>query len=280
MKLNLAKIFVVHSVFFALIGLMLAPLAVAHAQSSPDDSSKEPISMFSIPYPRYIFAAAFSPDGRLLALESSYSDAPAPGKLWDVVTGESIATIPLRGRVGAAAFSPDGKLLALGFASGETELWAVSSGETVATIVHNEYRFGGVSYLSFSPNGRLLAAGEADLSVGLWDVPSGKQVATFPALGEHSSYLGDGVVIYSSVTATVFSSDSRLLAAGRGSGTVHLWDVASRETVFTFGAHDEGNRAGLSFSPDGKLLASGGRGMLIGLTPIRTRRPRKLSCGM
>ncbi len=259
---NLAKIFVVHSVLFALIGLILAPLGVAHAQSASDDSSKKPIATFSLPdlkFPRHISSVAFSSDGRLLALEASYSSTPAPGTLWDVVTGESIATVPLQDRVDATAFSPDGKLIALGFDNGKTELWDVSSGETVATIVHNEERFGGVSYLSFAPNGRLLAAGEADFSVGLWGVPSGRRVGTVPVI--EAKYLRDGVVIFYSigtVTAIAFSSDSRLLATDFGEGGVHLWDVVNRKTVFTIDAHDRDDWDSLSFSPDGKLLASGG----------------------
>ncbi len=257
---NLAKILVVHSVLFALIGLILAPLDVAHAQSASDDSSREPIATLSFPdlkYPRHISSAAFSPDGRLLALEASYSSTPAPGTLWDVVTGESIATVPLQDRVTDTTFSPDGKLIALGFANGKTELWDVSSGETVATIVHNEERFGGVSHLSFAPNGRLLAAGEADLSFSLWSVPSGRRVGTVPVFDENYIY-NASLVLLSTITGMAFSSDDRLLAVGRGSGVIHLWNVASREMVFTLDAHDRGDWDGLSFSPDGKLLASGG----------------------
>ena len=77
--------------FFALIGLLLSPLA-AHTSSSSTGQSNEPISTFyaSDSSYGYIISVDFSPDGRLLVLESSHSDS-SKVKLWDVSADRAIA---------------------------------------------------------------------------------------------------------------------------------------------------------------------------------------------
>ena len=46
---------------FALIGLIISPLAVAHASSSSADSFREPISTFSVSGDGFISAVIFPP---------------------------------------------------------------------------------------------------------------------------------------------------------------------------------------------------------------------------
>ena len=63
---------------------------------------------------------SFSPKGRLLA---SGSDGQTV-KLWDVLTGESIAILAgHEGEVNAVAFSSDGRLLASAGSDGPIKLW-------------------------------------------------------------------------------------------------------------------------------------------------------------
>ena len=89
--------------FFALIGLLLSPLA-AHTSSSSTGQSNEPISTFYASDDNSITSVFFSPDGRLLALEDSHDNS---FKLWDVSAGQSIAnfTPRTRSRWWNAAFS-------------------------------------------------------------------------------------------------------------------------------------------------------------------------------
>ena len=178
-----------------------------------------------------VFSVSFSPDGQLLAtglvdFTQFFSDEALNGnvKLWDVATGETLAT--LEGVF--VSFSPDETLLATGSREG-VKLWDIATQETLATLE-------GV-FVSFSPDGMLLATGSEE-GVKLWDVATQETIATL-----------EGIV-------GSFSPDGTLLATGSESGTVKLWDVATQETIATLEGHTD-IVPSVSFSPDGTLLATG-----------------------
>jgi WD40 repeat protein len=109
-------------------------------------------------------AAAFSPDGRRLAVAS---DAGALA-IFDAATGEKLSENILSGkRVNALAFSPDGSLLAYGGAGADLWLWDIE-GERV------HWSFGQhklpILGLAFSPDGGRLASSSFDGTVKLWEV--------------------------------------------------------------------------------------------------------------
>ena len=213
---------------------------------------RRPISTVS--FDRWLSPVAFSSDGRLLALESSYGDDKVT--LLDATTGAAIATLPPWGRgrpVWDWALSPDGRLLALEVPNHTIVLWDIASRtQHVATAPAHQQdeNFPDnsvVSSLAFSPDSRLLASGGThDYLVKLWDVASGKHVATFS--------MGRGSII-----SLAFSPDGELLAAYDPGGTVVLWNMANRNRVAEIDAHEGGSGdQTLVFSPDGKLLATGG----------------------
>ena len=106
-------------------------------------------------------------------------------RLWDVVTGEAIAT--LEGHtsgVSSVSFSPDGSTLASGSWDGTVQLWDVVTGEPIATLEGHTDR---VESVSFSPDGATLASGSWDGTILLWDVAewtnSGTAVAANKLIG-------------------------------------------------------------------------------------------------
>ena len=111
--------------------------------------------------------------------------------------------------------------------------------------------------VAFSPDGTILAAGTDNGLVTLWDVATYEELATLK-------------VQKSSSPSVAFSPDGAILAAA-DNGTVTLWDVATHEELATLEGHT-GNRIGngAAFSPDGKILASGGNNGMLELWDVTT----------
>jgi WD40 repeat protein len=233
---------------------------------------------------------AFSPDGKILANSSSMreqvnGEADIVGSrvlLWDVETGEIVRelerlhfpelhpeTTTHGGRFYSAVFSPDGATVVTGAAlwkgaqiiGGEVKLWDALTGDLKYTLAVPDY---GVQPVEFSPDGCWLATGctkatstdkidNISAEIRLWDARSGDLVRTL--VEEPGWYL----------KALQFSPDGKTLAVCRMHAEngdpvncdVHLWDVQNGTPLQTLSS---GRRqaSSVAFSPDGKLLASGG----------------------
>ena len=110
-------------------------------------------------------AAAFSPDGRILATAIDGSIG-----LWNTATRRQIGT-PMTAGPGpayAVAFSPDGRTLATAGADGTARLWDVATQQEIGTPMT-----AGPDPLyavAFSPDGRTLATAGGDGTARSWDV--------------------------------------------------------------------------------------------------------------
>jgi WD40 repeat protein len=213
-----------------------------------------------------VWDVAMSPDGTRLATASLDRTA----RIWDAASGKELLTLPGNsGFVYGVAFSPDGKRLATaGQYSPTVQVWDASSGLHLLSLLGTRNT---ATCVAFSPDGKYVAAGSMDRTARLWDAASGQELAD---LTGHTDIV-DGLA---------FSPDSQLLATCSHDGTAKVWRVASPlppRLLRTFpSAQDEfylppphplgalsalrprghtGTVYGVTFSPDGKRLATAGQ---------------------
>jgi len=262
---------------------------------SPEEFAKNLHSKFTLKsHNTPVLAIAFSPDGKVMVS----TDSDGKIGFWDTQTGEqkkmtSFHNIPLY----AMAYSPDGEYIAmagrdqavvyydgkkqeamssfvahndqiLALAWGPKHMLATASciqrdprqwcikGE-VAVWQFEEYgmnpkelkRFTDhtdwINAIAISPNGKYLATGGGDNLINIYETKTWTKVAT---LKGHSSR----------VSVLAFpGKDSDLLGSAGLDGTARLWEVPDGDQEKLYKSDGDKFMA-MAFSPDGKMMATGG----------------------
>ncbi len=190
-------------------------------------------------------SVAFSPDGKILA--SGGNDHKI--KLWDAFTGEYLRTLEghPNGVLGVS-FSPDGHTIASASWT-EVRFWNPNTGQLLHALGEHTRS---VYSVALSPDGSILASGYEDGAIQLWDPGSAEHIHRFE--GEmRKGYQNP----FSATYAIAFSSDGSTFA-GVSWFNIKLWDVHTWEHLHTLKGY-RSSVMSLSFSPDGKTLASGAR---------------------
>jgi WD40 repeat protein len=147
-------------------------------------------------------------------------------------------------------FSPIGDLLVSGSYDGTVRLWDINNGNLIKT-----FYIGSIVYsVCFSPNGQLIAIGEDLGFVTIYKI-NGELVKRFKAHPE-------------TTFSVVFSPDGQLLATGSDypDFSIKIWRTSDWSLVKAITA-EVGSRS-LSFSSDGRFLASAGFDVNIRLWKI------------
>jgi WD40 repeat protein len=226
---------------------------------------------------------AFREDARLLA---SASDEVT---LWDVPTGQVVATIPQPSWVTAAAFAGKSNVLATGHDDGVVRLWDAQHDLDQEFDGHGQP----VSALAFNAERTLLASAGEDRLIHVWDVATGRRLGTLAGHTDRIQALAwhptqprlisaawdtttriwdttrfEPVILLNAhaeqVTAAAFSPRGHFLACADSARAIYLWDPATARILHILKAHAAEVRC-LAFSPDGETLASGGADHLINL---------------
>jgi WD40 repeat protein len=223
-------------------GIALSPDGKSMAQAMPNHT----ISLWDVERGKQLHrlrghtaevrALTFSADSRMLV--SAGRDQLTC--LWEVASGRKSRTENrINAGVETLALSPDGNLQATGGTDDLRGVHARNGGGWGASGV----KFG-IRRMALSPKGDCFATGDAG-TARLWSVASGKVLRQFQRPQE--------------VLALALSPDGRFLAVGYIDYSASLWEISTGKELrrWQWKAEELQNLFSLSFSPDGKTLASG-----------------------
>ena len=209
-------------------------------------------------------AIAFSPNGEMLATPSGplirrrlannfgVQDHPYV-EIRRVSDGSRAQTLDFFS-TRSLAFSPDNTLIAAGGLGGEINIWRISDGQRLHSLIGSNEPWSRTTVLAFTPDGQTLGAfavyptiEETKLNqVSVWNVVNGKK----------------RYILTGKYTGAAISPDGQLLALGSIDKPLMLYRLSDGtllrqlEPTTTYSSH-------LNFSPDGKLLAYISRGVGI-----------------
>jgi WD40 repeat protein/predicted Ser/Thr protein kinase len=118
----------------------------------------------------------FSPDGRLVATAGFDNRAC----VWELATGEKLATLDHPDWAFSAVFSPDGKHLLTACRDGMARLWDWRAGRLVCPPFEHEHE---VLAVRFTPDGRHVLSASQDGVLKVWEWRTGKPVCPPFSLG-------------------------------------------------------------------------------------------------
>jgi len=233
-----------------------------------------------------IKSVAFAPDGSFVAVGATDGTLT----LRDPADGATLATFKRESDVRVVAVSPDGSLLATGHQDGSVVIWLRDEQEALHELRGHARR---INSLDFSPDGTLLVSADVN-QVRLWDPIRGQPAALGPVEGHRpAAFSPDGRWLATAVEARdvrtpagvclwstsdgklarriewsrlpvclAFCPDSSALVTsytGTGRRKVRLWKLSGGPGWDRTSLPVEESAWALAFSPDGRLLATGGR---------------------
>ncbi|KAI6135990.1 hypothetical protein F5141DRAFT_1059254 [Pisolithus sp. B1] len=187
-------------------------------------------------------------------------------RIWDTETSKAVLPPILHhdGGVNALVYTPDGRRLISASDDKTICVWDADSGALQQSPGKIDVPFilqghnSTIYSLSVSPNGALLASASKDTTVRLWDIRVGKEL---PALVRQHRL---------PVRCITFTADGRsIVTSSLNDPVLRVWDTESTGSMGITRRH-KGLVGSLSFSSDGKRLASGGKDRRVRVWDVET----------
>ena len=218
-----------------------APLAAVGGQKQVmlyNTETLAPLGVLAFPegFPSII---KFSRNGQLLLTGGGLGGKSGKVVLWDIKTGERVATLGNEfDQVLAADLSADQQFVALGGPTKLLKIFSTKDGKLVHSIKkHSDW----ITAMAFSPDGKYLASADRSGGIQVWEGATGKE---FNTLAGHKAM----------VTGLAFMPG--VLASSSEDGKVALWDAKEGKEIRSWAAHS-GGAAWVDFTPDGRLVSCG-----------------------
>lgn len=204
---------------------------------------------------------AFSPDGRFLATGDTFSL-----RIWSLAAAREPIRIQTPSPVGAVCFSPDGSQVLAGLNDASVRVWDAGSGDQ---LQHFRGHSKPLETVAFSTDGSYAVSAGQDNQLLLWSPNRSTPVCQLAAGG-------------AAIKGVRFTPDGRRLVTAGADGCIRIWDLTAvpdsvtiahyirqwgrsasvprvrvvqpRETVVA----DQQRASFVQFSPNGRLLATGG----------------------
>jgi WD40 repeat protein/tRNA A-37 threonylcarbamoyl transferase component Bud32 len=184
-----------------------------------------------------------SPDGKHIAVGTYAEGSVASLTLWDAATGRKIRTFSGGSSelIDHIAFSRDGRLLVGACNDLTTRVWDVATGELVRTLRGHT---SSVRNVAFSPDASRVYTVSQDGTVKVWDTAAGQE---WLPLTDRSF----------EVVCLALSPDGRRVAVrNNAANMLEVRDAGSGHLLHSFNWRSAGPVRSLAFSPDGKRIAT------------------------
>lgn len=200
----------------------------------------EPLGVLPFPegVPRVL---KFSRNGSLLLAGGGHGAAKGLCVVWEIRTGERIATVGDElDEVLGADISADQSMVALGGPQKIVRVYSTSTGELLYECrKHTDW----VYSIEFSPDGVLLASSDRSGGLLVWEAQTGREYLTLT---------GHTGPVYS----VSWRIDGNVLASGSEDTTIRLWEMENGSQIKSWGAHG-GGVFSIEYCRDGRIVSSG-----------------------
>ena len=198
------------------------------------------------------------PDGQLLAAGSSKLQLRdvQKGKLLHAVEPQFATPPDSIYAITDLAFSDDGRMLVAGTDTTSAFVWDLADPDHPRQIAELTEHSAAIASVAFSPDGQFMVTCSRDQCVRLWKTADGSLQSVFHGLVGW----GSGVQFSADATRIIAAESRHRLNVYRADLQTGNWETRRHQSSIMT----------VRFSPDGRLLATGGADYLIQLTDVAT----------